>query len=126
MFGNGRLEFDRMREPRKSIEGLAAEMNISVDAAIDGLAYELRTIRSHLPSHGQEGNTPGAPGGWNAALYAYDEALVVAANLLGLPSAPPLDLFVGTRLLTHLERARLERGLADEGVDLRPPLELER
>lgn len=114
-----------MREPRKTIEGLAAEMGVSVEAAIDGLAYELRTIRSHLPNHGANGElTPGAPGGWNAAMYAYDEALVVAANLLRLPNAPPLDLFVGTRLLTHLERARLERGLADEGVDLRPPLEL--
>ncbi len=114
-----------MREPRKSIEGLAAEMGISVDAAIDHLAFELRTIRSHLPSHGASGElTPGTPGGWNAALYAYDEALAVAANLLGLPSAPPLDLFVGNRLLTHLERARLEQGLAEHGVDLRPPLEL--
>lgn len=114
-----------MREPRKTIEGLAAEMRVTVDAAIDGLAYELRTIRSHLPSHGASGElTPGTPGGWNAAQYAYDEALVVAANLMGLPSAPPPDLFMGTRLLTHLERARLERGLADYGVDLRPPLQL--
>ena len=114
-----------MRQPRKTIEGLAAEMHISVDAAIDGLAYELRTIRSHLPSHGASGElTPRTPGGWNAALYAYDEALVVAANLLGLRSAPPLDLFVGTRRLTELERGRLERGLADHGIDLRPPLEL--
>lgn len=114
-----------MHQQPKTIEGLAAQMGISVDAAIDGLAYELRTIRSHLPSHGTSGEiTPGQPGGWNAALYAYDEALVVAANLLRLPYAPPLDLFVGTRLLTHLERARLERALAEEGVDLRPPLEL--
>lgn len=114
-----------MHQQPKTIEGLAAQMGISVDAAIDGLAYELRTIRSHLPSHGASGEiTPGAPGGWNAAQYAYDEALVVAANLLRLPNAPPLDLFVGSRLLSHLERARLERGLAEEGVDLRPPLEL--
>ncbi|MDP9388174.1 MAG: hypothetical protein M3Q48_09765 [Actinomycetota bacterium] len=114
-----------MREPRKTIEGLAAEMRISVDAAIDGLAYELRAIRSHLPSHGSSGElSPRTPGGWNAALYAYDEALVVAANLMGLPNAPALDLFVGTRRLTELERSRLERGLAEVGVDLRAPREL--
>ena len=109
-----------MLEPRKSIEGLAAELGVSVEAAKAGLAEELRALRARLPLHGAEGNTPATPGGWNAAMYAYDEALAIVGHMLGVPGAPEPEFFIGLRLLTVRERSLIEAGLAAAGLDLRP------
>jgi len=79
------------------------------------LTKELRALRS---GWGRQGDTPSSPGAWSAAQYAYDEALVLAADLLKVPDAPEPEFVVGRRRLTEPERARLELGLAERGVDV--------
>lgn len=79
------------------------------------LTKELRALRN---GWGRQGDTPSSPGAWSAAQYAYDEALVLAADLLRVPDAPEPEFVVGRRRLTEPERARLELGLAERGVDV--------
>ncbi len=108
-----------MREPPKTIAGLAAELGLSVDDVCNRLVAEVRALRARLPGYGYPGEGRATrPGAWNADLYAYDEALVITARLLEIPGAPRPELFVGARRLTELERRRLEAGIAAMGIEL--------
>lgn len=78
------------------------------------LGTQLRTLRSCFGT----ADTPAAPGAWSAAAYAYDEALVLAAKSLHLRGAPEPFMVLGRRRLTEPERAQLEEGLAERGVDV--------
>jgi len=103
------------------IEGLARELGIGVNTVRADLADELRALRLRLPAYAEHGwPSPTTPGEWTSDLYAYDEALVITANMLGVPIAPDPEFFVGVRRLTEPERRLLEVGLAAKGVDLRP------
>lgn len=84
--------------------------------SLEALSADLRALRQRLPGYGDD--TPATPGGWSAAWYDYDEALVWAAVELGLPDAPDPDLVIGRRRLTELERAQLEKGLTALGIHL--------
>ena len=88
------------------------------ESSLDRLASELRTLRACFG--GYRGEVPNSPGGWSAAIYTYDTALVRAANLLGVSGAPDPDYVIGRRRLTDFERAQIEEGLADAGVEVRP------
>ncbi|MDP9070730.1 MAG: hypothetical protein M3N68_05495, partial [Actinomycetota bacterium] len=87
------------------------------------IAAELRTLRSCFG--GYRGETPNSPGGWSAAIYAYDTALVRAARLLDVTGAPDPDFVIGRRRLTDFERAQIEDGLAELGVEVRPARSLQ-
>ena len=68
----------------------------------------LREIRGRLSQE------PGLPiDDWELALYAYDEALVTTADLLDLPVPQAARDEMGPA-----DRAAIERGLADAGVDI--------
>ncbi|HEX2065059.1 MAG TPA: hypothetical protein VHE80_11630 [Acidimicrobiales bacterium] len=78
------------------------------------MGARLRTLRSCFGSV----DTPATPGAWSAAAYAYDEALVLAANSLQVRGAPEPFMVLGRRRLTEPERAQLEEALAESGVDI--------
>lgn len=107
-------------EAQAPIHGLARELGVSPNTVRADLADELRELRLRLPTHAAARRSPVTPGEWSPDLYAYDEALVVTANLLGVPMAPNPEFFVGLRRLTDFERRMLETGLAANGIDLRP------
>jgi hypothetical protein len=68
----------------------------------------LREIRGRLTQE------PGLPTDeWELALYAYDEALVTTADLLDLPVPQAARDEMGPA-----DRAAIEQGLADAGVDI--------
>ncbi|MGH9164123.1 MAG: hypothetical protein ACRDZW_01240 [Acidimicrobiales bacterium] len=103
------------------IEGFARQLGVSINTVRSDLADELRELRLRLPTYARHGRwSPTTPGQWTSDLYAYDEALVVTANLLGVPIAPEPEFFVGLRRLTDPERRLLEVGLAAKGVNLGP------
>lgn len=52
---------------------------------------------------------------------AYDEALVLVADLLQIAGAPEPDLVIGRRILTFPERAMLEKAVVAAGVDIGLP-----
>ena len=83
------------------------------------MAAELRALRSCFGDYRNE--QPNSPGGWSAAIYNYDIALVRVADLLDVAGAPDPDYVVGRRRLTDFERAHLEEQLAEAGVEVRPP-----
>lgn len=101
------------------IVGFARHLGLGVGTVRADLAAELRELRERIPAY--DGRRPAAtvrPGEWSADLYAYDEALVVTANLLGVPVAPDPEFWDGQRRLTEPERRLLEVGLAARGVNL--------
>ncbi|MGH9158342.1 MAG: hypothetical protein ACRD1K_21455 [Acidimicrobiales bacterium] len=111
-----RAEVGRSPAP---IVDFARQLGLAVGTVRADLADELRELRLRVPSYGTQGlSLPVKPGQWSADLYAYDEALVVTANMLGVPIAPDPEFFERQRRLTEPERRLLEVGLAAKGVDL--------
>jgi len=103
------------------IVDFARRLGLGVGTVRADLADELAELRRRVPGYGPDGRSrPVKPGQWSADLYAYDEALVVAANLLGVPLAPDPQFWDRQRRLTDPERRLLEVGLAAKGVDLGP------
>lgn len=83
------------------------------------LGRELKSLRARLGGFGDD--LPTTPGEWHAAAWDYDQALVLAAETLGVPH-PELDMVLGRRRLTIAERNNIEKGLVSRGIDLgRPP-----
>lgn len=82
------------------------------------LATELKTLRARLGGFGDD--LPTTPGDWHAAAWDYDQALVLAAETLGVPH-PELDMVLGRRRLTITERNSIEKGLVARGIDLGAP-----
>ena len=76
---------------------------------------ELKALRARLGGYGD--NLPTTPGEWHAAAWDYDQALVLAAESLGVPH-PELDMVLGRRRLTITERNSIEKGLVQRGIDL--------
>jgi hypothetical protein len=76
---------------------------------------ELKALRARLGGFGD--NLPTTPGEWHAAAWDYDQALVLAAESLGVPH-PELDMVLGRRRLTITERNSIEKGLVARGIDL--------
>ncbi len=108
------------RAPAPIIE-FARQLGLGVGTVRSDLADELRELRARIPAYDERTQSwPVKPGEWSADLYAYDEALVVTANMLDVPIAPDPEFFVGLRRLTDPERRLLEVGLAARGVDLAP------
>lgn len=79
------------------------------------MGSELKALRARLGGYGD--NLPTTPGEWHAAAWDYDQALVLAAESLGVPH-PELDMVLGRRRLTITERNSIEKGLAARGIDL--------
>lgn len=77
------------------------------------LVARLRGLRSRL---GGDPNSSGAA--QRQTRNAYDEVLVQAAYLLELPGAPLPEMVIGRRVLTHLERALLEKEVVAAGLAL--------
>jgi hypothetical protein len=75
----------------------------------------LRTLRARLDAAGLRGSSAGAdPDAFELDLYAYDHALIVAADLLDV-AVPP-----GARgEMSAEQRVELEAGLASAGLDVR-------
>ncbi|MDQ4096372.1 MAG: hypothetical protein M3144_00675 [Actinomycetota bacterium] len=94
--------------------GAGATMAPVGDDRLAQMAGHLRTLRSCFGN----AETPAKPGAWSAAAYAYDEALVLAANTLQVRGAPEPFMVLGRRRLTEPERAQLEEALAERGVDV--------
>ncbi|HWH34608.1 MAG TPA: hypothetical protein VNT56_04740 [Acidimicrobiales bacterium] len=76
---------------------------------------DLKALRARLGGYGD--NLPTTPGEWHAAAWDYDQALVLAAEAIGVPH-PELDMVLGRRRLTITERNSIEKGLAARGIDL--------
>ncbi len=85
------------------------------------LGSELKALRARLGEYGD--NLPTTPGEWHAAAWDYDQALVLAAESLGVPH-PELDMVLGRRRLTVTERNGIEKGLVSRGIDLGAALAL--
>lgn len=79
------------------------------------LGSELKALRARLGGYGD--NLPTTPGEWHAAAWDYDQALVLAAEALGVPHPEP-DMVLGRRRLTITEKNGIEKGLASRGIDL--------
>ncbi|MEO6121836.1 MAG: hypothetical protein ABIW46_02275 [Acidimicrobiales bacterium] len=108
------------RGPAPIVE-FARQLGLAVGTVRSDLADELRELRLRIPAYDDRSRSrPVKPGEWSADLYAYDEALVVTANMLGVPIALDPEFFDGQRRLTDPERRLLEVGLAAKGVDLAP------
>ncbi len=84
-------------------------------AAPSALGSDLKALRARLGGFGD--NLPTTPGDWHAAAWDYDQALVLAAESLGVPH-PELDMVLGRRRLTVPERNGIEKGLVTRGIDL--------
>jgi hypothetical protein len=82
------------------------------------LGAELKSLRARLGGYGDD--LPTTPGDWHSAAWDYDQALVLAAETLGVPH-PELDMVLGRRRLTITERNIIEKGLVTRGIDLGPP-----
>ena len=82
------------------------------------MVADLKSLRGRLGGFGD--NLPTTPGEWHAAAWDYDQALVVAAEALGVPH-PELDMVLGRRRLTIAERTVIEKGLVARGFDLGEP-----
>ena len=82
------------------------------------MAVELKALRGRLGGFGDD--LPTTPGDWHAAAWDYDQALVVAAETMGVPH-PEADMVLGRRRLTIAERKVIENGLIAMGFDLGPP-----
>ncbi len=82
------------------------------------VATELKALRARLGGYGDD--LPTTPGEWHAAAWDYDQALVLAAEAIGVPH-PELDMVLGRRRLTITERNSIEKGLVMTGFDLGPP-----
>lgn len=82
------------------------------------MANELKALRARLGGYGDD--LPTTPGEWHAAAWDYDQALVLAAEALGVPH-PELDMVLGRRRLTITEKNSIEKGLVAMGFDLGPP-----
>lgn len=82
------------------------------------LGAELKSLRGRLGGFGDD--LPTTPGDWHAAAWDYDQALVLAAETLGVPH-PELDMVLGRRRLTITERNSIEKGLVSRGIDLGSP-----
>lgn len=84
-------------------------------AGTAGLGSELKALRARLGGYGD--NLPTTPGEWHAAAWDYDQALVLAAEALGVPHPEP-DMVLGRRRLTVTELHSIEKGLVARGIDL--------
>ncbi len=82
------------------------------------VAVELKALRARLGGYGDD--LPTTPGEWHAAAWDYDQALVLAAEAIGVPH-PELDMVLGRRRLTITERNSIEKGLVAMGFDLGTP-----
>lgn len=82
------------------------------------MAVELKALRARLGGFGDD--LPTTPGDWHSAAWDYDQALVVAAETMGVPHPEP-DMVLGRRRLTIAERKVIENGLIAMGFDLGPP-----
>lgn len=108
------------RSPAPIVE-FARQLGLGVGTVRADLAEELRELRRRVPGYERwTSSRPVKPGEWSADLYAYDEALVVTANMVGVPIAPDPQFWDRQRRLTDPERRLLEVGLAARGVDLGP------
>ncbi len=78
------------------------------DDRLQRLTTLLREIRGRLTQE------PALPyDQWELELYAYDEALVTTADLLDVPVPQAAREEMGSA-----ERAAIEQGLADAGIDI--------
>ncbi len=82
------------------------------------MATELKALRARLGGYGDD--LPTTPGDWHAAAWDYDQALVLAAEAMGVPHPEP-DMVIGRRRLTITEKNSIEKGLVAMGFDLGPP-----
>jgi hypothetical protein len=86
---------------------------------LDQLSGDLRRRHARLETYGTTRGHwwPTKAEEWVADLWHYDEVLVAAAELLGIdtPPRPPDDAL---RRLSRPERAALERGLKQAGIDV--------
>ena len=82
------------------------------------MATELKALRARLGGYGDD--LPTTPGEWHAAAWDYDQALVLAAEAMGVPHPEP-DMVIGRRRLTITEKNGNEKGLVAMGFDLGPP-----
>ncbi|MGH9149057.1 MAG: hypothetical protein ACRD0D_02530 [Acidimicrobiales bacterium] len=85
------------------------------DDRVERLAATLRQLRRRLD--GFEADPPTDPDGvarWEIDLYAYDEALVAAADVLDVEVQP-----AAREDLAPAHRAEIEAGLAGAGIDVR-------
>jgi hypothetical protein len=95
-------------------QGVASATMARMSDRLAEMGAHLRTLRSCFGN----ADRPATPGAWSAAAYAYDEALVLAANTLQVRGAPEPFMVLGRRRLTEPERAQLEEALAERGVDI--------
>ncbi|MBW3580643.1 MAG: hypothetical protein KY447_03420 [Actinobacteria bacterium] len=98
--------------------GGAAEPGDPPSAQAVRLAADLKSLRARLGGFGHD--LPTTPGEWHAAAWDYDQALVVAAEAIGVPHPEP-DMVLGRRRLTIAERTLIEKGLVARGLDLGQP-----
>lgn len=82
-------------------------MSDAADDKLERLTERLRTLRLRLAGEADDVDA------WELDLYAYDETLVVTADLLDVPVPPGARDEMGPDA-----RAALEEGLAAAGVDL--------
>lgn len=82
------------------------------------MGAELKSLRARLGGYGDD--LPTTPGDWHAAAWDYEQALMLAAEAMGVPH-PELDMVLGRRRLTITERNSIEKGLVAIGFDLGPP-----
>lgn len=85
-------------------------MTRRAEVPIERLSAELRSLRLRLIRYEQREREA-----WSADLEAYDQRLMAAAAMLDV-TAPPTDTVLP---LTATDRAALEEGLADAGLQVR-------
>ncbi|MBW3644809.1 MAG: hypothetical protein KY441_04815 [Actinobacteria bacterium] len=113
LVAKGRAPKDRS-SPRQGAPGQAQKPT----GQASRMAVELKALRARLGGFGDD--LPTTPGDWHAAAWDYDQALVVAAETMGVPHPEP-DMVLGRRRLTIAERKLIEKGLISMGFDLGPP-----
>lgn len=90
----------------------------AVPVPVEALRDDIRARRHKLATNpGEATPWPSEEEATSAELFYYDMALVVAANVLGLPVPPPAR--GGRRRMTARQRNHLEERLAASGCDVR-------